>query len=302
VNMKWRMSLQVLLVLLLLLPLLWLSSIAMFGPGARVTLPQDKPLVPMLSREERLRLTTYEHDCGTDADCETQLRCVYDVRTARQHCTDSSCTEDGHCPDGFACIPFGTVNGKELVRVCSMLGVRKEGEICESLPSDRQEGCAKGLVCQGFCGRPCREEEPASCPEGYFCHVGGAGSSCLPTCEGRSCPADQRCVQLMGGHTSVCMTIHGQDCERTPCSRGMHCTLNTYPTTPGQVWMECLRNCGEDEPPCPEGSVCFLYQCRKSCDPQDSSVCGPGFSCGRNHPSMPWACVPGTRSRTTTEN
>lgn len=296
-HMNRRTVLPALLVLLLLLPLVWLGLISMSGLGARMPLSQGKPIVPMLSREERLRLTTYAHDCGTDADCETQLRCVYDGRTARQHCTDSSCAEDEHCPNGFACIPFGAVNGKELVRVCSILGVRKEGEVCESQPSEPQEACARGLLCQGFCGRPCRVEDPASCPEGYSCHEGSEGASCLPACEGLACPADQRCVRLMGGHASACMTIHGQDCERTPCAQGLHCTRNTYPTTPGEIWMECLRDCGENEAPCPEGTVCSLYQCRKSCDPQDSSSCGPGFSCGRNHPNMPWACVPGSRSR-----
>ncbi len=94
--------------LLMPLPLVWLLSVAMSGPGAsaRMTLPPGRTLVPMLSREERMRLTTYEHDCRTDADCDPQLRCAYDVPTSRYHCTDSLCTEDERCPEGFTCIPI----------------------------------------------------------------------------------------------------------------------------------------------------------------------------------------------------
>ena len=295
--MKWRLVLPALLGLLVPLPLAWLVYIAMSNSSHQMPLPQGKSFVPMLSREERLGLNTYEHDCRTDADCEPQLRCVYDVQTARQHCTDSKCTEDEHCPVGFACIPFRTINGKELVRVCSLIGIRKEGELCRDLPSDQKNGCMKGLVCQGFCGRPCRMDEPGSCREGYFCHEGSEGASCLPTCEGRACPAGQRCVRLMAEQASVCMTVHGQDCELNPCAEGLHCTRNTYPSTPGHIWMECLQYCGKSKPPCPEGMACFLFQCRKSCDPLDASACEPGFRCGRNHPNMPWACIPGLKSR-----
>jgi hypothetical protein len=293
--MNWRRVLPVLLSLLLPLPLLWLISIALSGTSAQVPLPQGKTLVPMLSPEERLRLSTYERDCRTDTDCESQLRCFYDMRTARQYCTDSRCTEDEHCSEGFTCLPLEATNDKELVRVCSLLGVRKEGELCERLPSARGAGCAKGLFCQGFCGRPCRMNE-SSCPEGFFCHEGSNGLSCLPTCKGHSCPEGQRCVPLAGEGASVCMTVHGEDCERPPCPEGLRCTRNAYPDAPDEIWMECLRSCGESEPPCPEGAVCTLYQCRKTCEPQDSSVCGEGFRCGSNHPDMPWACVPGTSS------
>jgi hypothetical protein len=296
--MKWRMVLPALLVLLMPLPLVWLLSIAISGPGpdARMTLPRGKTLVPMLSREDRLHLTTYAHDCRTDADCDPQLRCVYNAPTRRHHCTDSLCTEDEHCPQGFTCIPLSAENDKDLVGVCSLIGVRKEGELCRQVPERPKDGCAKGLFCQGFCGRPCQVDEPTSCPERYYCRADPEGSYCMPTCEGRPCPSGQRCVELMGGQGSVCMTIHGQDCQQIPCPQGLHCTLNTSPSTPGHIWMQCLQDCGRDKPPCAEGTACFLFQCRKSCDPENATACGPDFHCGRKHPSQPWVCLPGSAS------
>jgi hypothetical protein len=296
--MNWRTLLSSLLVLLLLLPLAWLLSIALSGHGPSLLLPQGKALVPMLSHEERLRLRTYDYECRTDADCESPLRCFYNPRTERQACADSTCMADSDCPGGFACrsFPCHTLearNGKDLVRICSPLGVRKEGERCASLPATRDEGCERGLLCQGFCGRPCRLDEPSSCPEGYFCREGNNGPSCLPTCEGRSCPEDQRCLPFSAEKASVCTKVHGQDCEQNPCPQGAQCTRYAYPTHPGEAWMECLRPCSEGEPLCAEGSVCYLYRCRKSCDPEAASACGPGFAC-KSRPGEPWTCVPDT--------
>lgn len=293
--MTWRMALSAGIAILLPLPLVWLVFIAMPRPDMQVPLPRGKTLFPMLTHEERVRLHTYEHDCRTDADCDPQLRCVYDMPTEREQCMDSKCTADEDCPEGFTCIPWAAENDKDLVRVCSLLGVRKEGELCDSMPIKQKDGCARGLVCNGICGRPCRMDDPDSCPRGHFCYEGSEVSSCLPTCEGRSCPNGQRCVELMD-KASVCMTIHGQDCEQNPCPQELQCTRNTYPNTPGEIWMECLSYCGENKPPCAEGTACYLFQCHKSCDPLDRSACGPDFHCGRSHPSMPWVCLPGSQS------
>lgn len=295
--MKWRTVLPGLLgVLLLPLPLLGLVYLAMSHPGARPSPPTGHHLVPMLSPEVRQGLRTYEQDCRTDADCESQLRCFYNLRTGRQYCTDSTCGTDEDCPEDFACRTLRAHNKEDFIRVCSLQGSRKEGELCEKLPRLLVDGCEKGLICSGFCGRPCSLEQPSSCPEGYVCKEGDHAPSCVPTCEGRACPAGQRCVSLMGGHGSVCMTVHGQDCELNPCPQGMYCTRSTYPTTPGKIWMQCLRRCGRSTAPCPEDSACFLFQCRQACNPEGPPVCEPGFACGRNQPGQPWVCLPGTRS------
>ncbi len=296
--MRWRTLLPVLLGLVVPLPLAGLLYIAMTGQGAALSPPRDKVLIPMLSFEERSRLRTYEQDCRTDSDCEPRLRCLYDMRTGRQSCTDSLCMMDQHCGDGFACRTLRADNGKDLVRACSLVGVRKQGELCDELPRIREAGCERGLICQGFCGLPCRMDAPSSCPEGFFCNEGDNGPSCLPTCEGRSCPVGQRCLPFFAEKASVCTTVHGQDCELNPCPQGSDCTRYAYPTHPGEAWMECLRECGDESaPPCPEGTVCHLFQCRKSCAPESDSTCGPGFSCG-SRPGAPWTCVPGTRSST----
>jgi hypothetical protein len=293
--MKWRAILSILLGILLPLPLVWLLSATMSGHGTHPTLPQGLRLVPMLTAEERQRLRTYDQACRTDAECESPLHCLGDRRTGRKHCTDSECLAESQCPPAHVCRARFTENSQEVVLGCSRVGVRKEGELCEEFPSIPEDGCEKGLLCQGFCGRPCRLDEPSSCPDGFVCKEGSDGPSCLPTCEGRACPAGQRCVtSLMGGIGSVCMTVHGQDCELTPCGKGLDCSIEVYPTAPGEVWMQCLGLCGDTEPRCPQGRVCSLYQCHQACEPDGPSVCEPGFAC-RRHPSSQTVCRPDSR-------
>jgi hypothetical protein len=290
-SMRWRTLMAALLGLLISLPLAWVLSIPLLG--TEPSRPQGLPVLPMLSLEERLRLLTYERDCETNADCDPPLGCFFNMRSQRTYCTDSVCATDRQCPKDFVCRTLKTKGGKSLVRVCSLSGEREEGELCAPLPSTREYGCGKGLLCKGRCGRPCRLEDPTSCPEGSFCEDGPDGPSCLPTCEGRSCPEGQRCLSR-GGRVSICATVHGQDCRRSPCPQGEVCMVYDYPQPRDEVWMECLRGCGDKEdPPCPEGAICHLYQCHKACTPGDPSVCGPGFTCGsRDH--APWTCVPHT--------
>ena len=294
--MNWRTILSSLLVLLLLLPLAWLLSTALSGHGPSLVLPHGKALVPMLSHEERLRLRTYDYECRTDADCDQPLRCFFNMLVHHSYCADSTCMTDAHCPEGFTCQTWATHSRKDQLRICSVVGVRKEGEVCLMLPREREDGCERGLVCRDRCGRPCRLEDPSTCPSGYFCEDDPSGPSCQPTCEGRTCPEGQRCVSR-GERISICAQVLGQDCQLNACPQGQGCSVHEYPEHSHAVWMECLQSCDmQGGPTCPEGTFCYLYQCRKSCTPQDSSVCGPWFGCGRNHPSMPWACVPSLKS------
>jgi hypothetical protein len=300
-RLEWRTLLAAMSGLLVTLPLAWLFYVAMFGWGARVPTAQGKTSIPMLSPEERRSLLTYGHHCETDTDCEPPLRCFFSTHTMNRYCTDSRCVTDMQCKDGFTCRPQAISNGDSL-RVCSLVGARKEGERCLEHAPTTDWACEKGLLCNSRCGRPCKVDDPSSCPEGFFCHSNSEeGPSCLPTCEGRTCAEGQRCVALdtpalEGKHASICASVLGQDCKQNPCPQGQRCRLYNYPEPATTVWMECLAYCGADVPPCPEGTVCHMYQCHKSCTPEDRSSCAEGFVCHRKASREPWRCVPAPRA------
>jgi len=297
--MKWRTRLAILLGLLLPLPLVWLLSFALYGHGlgdaTDASPAQPMRLVPMLTPGERQGLLTYKQECRTDADCDQPLRCFFNMLVQHSYCSDSTCMNEEHCPEGFTCQSWATDSGKDQLRICSVVGVRKEGEVCLMLPREREHGCERGLVCRDRCGRPCRLEDPSTCPSGYFCEDDPSGPSCQPTCEGRTCPEGQRCVSR-GERISICAQVLGQDCQLNACPQGQVCSVHEFPEHAHAVWMDCLQSCdGQGDPACPEGTICHLYRCRKSCTPEDSSVCGSGFKCG-HRPGEPWTCIPDTTS------
>jgi hypothetical protein len=292
--MERRSFLPALLGFLLPLPLMGLLYLALSGDEVPLPVPQGRFLVPMLTAAERQSLRTYGQECQTDADCEPRLRCTYD-REGRRSCVDSACGTNRDCPRDHVCRTQRAPNGKDLMRACARVGVRKEGELCDNFPVIPEEGCERHLLCSGFCGRPCRLNEPSSCPEGFNCRQDDDGPVCVPSCEGRSCPEGQRCITgLAGGIGSICMKVYGQDCELNPCPQGLRCIQTPSPSAPGKIWMECARSCGDT--PCPDGTVCSFYQCRTACDLQGPPVCGPGFACRRHDPGQPWACMPSSRS------
>lgn len=287
--MRWRTPLAVVLSLFLLLPLAWVIHVAMSG-GVRPT--PDAKVAPMLSTEERRSLMTYERPCGGSKDCESPLGCFFNTRARWMYCTDSRCMTDQQCSEDMACRTLKTVGGGLPIRHCTLVGVQKEGDSCFEMPSSRDEACERGLLCQERrCGRPCRLDEPESCPEGFFCREGLNGPSCLPTCEGRSCSVGQECVRLEEG-VSVCAEVHGQNCQQTPCPGEQKCFVWNPPNHPNEVWMTCLIRCGEENtPPCPDGFVCKVNYCRRSCDPGTPDVCGPYYRCDR-YKTEPWTCRP----------
>jgi hypothetical protein len=299
--MRWHALLAATLGLLLALPLAWLLHVATSGKGAEAPRSQDKPPVPMLSNEQRRALLTYGQSCMSDNDCESPLRCFFSTHTMSRYCTDSRCMTDLQCQEGFVCRTQATSDGAPL-RVCSLTGMRQEGEACWEHASSRDDACAKELLCQSRCGRPCQPEEPSSCPEGFFCQEGPLdGPSCLPTCEGRTCPDGQRCVALdrpplKGRHASICATVYGRDCQQTPCPQNQFCMLQISPQPVDAVWMQCTSSCGAGAPPCPEGTVCHQYRCHPACTPEDASCCEPGFTCHRKTDKEPWRCVPTPRA------
>ena len=287
---RWQTWVAALLGILIPLPLVWLLWLTWQKPQ------QPSPVatfIPMLQPDHRRALLTYQRDCHSDAECDPPLGCISSSISQARYCTDSMCETDAQCPDGFACAPLKTLEGNRFVRACTLIGERKEGERCAVLPSNLQEGCTQGLLCQGRCGRPCQLDNPSSCPEGFFCSEGRQGpASCLPTCEGRMCPEGQQCIS-QGRRGSICATVHGEDCLQQPCPEGQKCvTLEPF-HRPGEAWRECRQPCGgTSDSPCPEGTVCHLYQCIKTCEPEAVSSCEPGFTCTRRHDTEPWRCIP----------
>ncbi len=296
--MKWRPLLAVLLGLALPLPMAWLLYTFLLGnlagEGARLSLPHGVHPLPMLTLEERLRLPTYERDCRSDADCDPQLRCFFNMLSQRSYCTDSMCMTDEQCAEGFACRLLTTESHQDVLRACSLVGVRGEGEVCVALPRERKSGCRRDLLCRGRCGRPCRPDEPASCPEGYFCEEDIAGATCQPTCEGRTCPEGQQCIPR-GERVSICARVFGPNCLRNPCPSGQDCSIDDSFEVADAVWMQCMQSCFSKDAPCPDGTVCYFYSCRTACTREDPSVCAPGFAC-HGRPDEPLTCVPSPKA------
>lgn len=292
--MQRRVILLIVTALLLLLPLVGLMSYAVAGRWYVNTVPSQPSqanLVPMLDAEARQGLLTYKRKCRTNADCEQPLRCFFNMLVQHSYCADSTCLDDRNCPEGFACQSWSAKDKASLVRTCSLVGLRGEGEVCKMLPREREDGCARGLVCRGRCGRPCQPGDPTACAGGFFCMEDVSGPACQPSCEGHSCAEGQQCV-AEGQGVSACARVHGDNCQKNPCPEGTRCSMDYLPSATGVVWMQCLAACGSPErPSCPEGTQCYLYRCRKSCTVDDPATCEPGFAC-MNRSEQPQVCIP----------
>lgn len=287
--MRWRTGLLILLGMMLPLPLVWMALMPLWGMRAAETNTQ---LIPMLSPEQRRSLLTYERSCEKPGDCQAPLTCFMETRSGIYFCTDSRCMKDQDCSKGFACRAFRSAENDSIVNRCSPLGVQREGEPCDLYPDTQQRGCAPGLFCEkGWCGRPCVLTDPASCPEHFFCGQGVNGPTCLPTCRGRSCPEGEQCVAF-GERTSICAKLHGQDCEQTHCSSGQVCSTEGISDHADAVWRTCRTLCDKTRSTCSEGSVCHIFRCRQSCEPEGPDVCGPDRHCARRWPEDPWTCLP----------
>ncbi len=292
--MKWPRALGAFAAALLPLPWVFFFFSTQWGvsPGQ-----ESWRISPVLTLDVRRQLVTYQRQCQSGADCEAPMGCVAHWRLKKPICSDSECTTDLDCEQGDSCQVMKTVGQGPSVRVCVTQGWRKEGQQCTALPFNREDACAPGLRClAGWCGRPCREEEFASCPEGFFCAEDPVISACLPTCATRGCPEGQQCVQLgtvASQPVSVCVAVvHGTNCQQSPCPDGQRCFHQEVPERPGEVWMSCVQSCGNGKPTCPEGLACDTSFCRKLCDPQEAGACGPGMLCARRAPDLPWMCRP----------
>ncbi len=288
--MRWRGLAAVLLGLLLPVPLLAILASSWFRPLAPAE-PAQVRSVPMLSWEQRRQLATWRQPCRRSSDCESPLACFFDRHVQGLYCTDSDCVTDSQCGEGLVCRASDTWGGEVLKR-CALAGERQEGEGCEPLSRKYASACARGLFCNGRCGRPCQPGEPGSCPEGFFCPREGGpdGPSCLPTCEARGCPPGQACIRFSEGG-SVCSVVHGTNCQQSPCSEGQVCETHAPPERTESVWMRCESQCSADGTPCSEGFVCLFQRCVRSCHPDSPGTCGPGEKCERLRDGQRWACM-----------
>jgi hypothetical protein len=241
--MSWRTPLVALLGVVVALPLVLLARGALVrwqGPdesGADVS--------PILSVEERRRLQTFERSCEKREDCESLLGCLPLSSQGPNFCVASECRTDLDCAEGLACQVLETLGHGPRVRFCVPEGQRKEGEPCLRGASIHKNACEEGLLCAGFCGRPCRLDVPESCPAGSTCKRGPDGASCLPDCKGLGCPSGQECIDLSGG-VSVCASVVGQNCQRELCGERQRCSV-AYPKVDQgrlKIEMKCVQPSG----------------------------------------------------------
>lgn len=257
--------------------------------------PVPANVSPVLSFEERMERMTYLRQCEKSVECDAPLGCLKHWRLITPVCRDSDCSTDTDCDEGSSCQWFETEGEGPQVGLCITQGTRGEGERCRSFPSKQTDACGPGLRCfEGWCGRPCMRNGSESCPAGFFCAEEGA--TCLPTCEGLTCPEGQQCVRPNNRageqNGSACVTVHGSNCQPSGCPEGQRCLVFDAPHRPGEVWMECSQRCGEGRPECPQGLLCHRLFCRQPCDPQAPGGCGSGRRCGQSAPDEPWVCQP----------
>jgi hypothetical protein len=291
--MKWRAILGVTVGLMLPLAFIfdhcgaWLKEYQ-----TQIMTPQDTKSVPILEPDQRRALLTYGRSCESQKDCDPPLACLRFSPTGESVCIDSSCRTDLQCKQGFTCRTRKAPGDGALVRRCILIGNRKEGQPCFDSTRDLEEACERELLCgSGYCGRPCQLDVPSSCPAGFVCRGGPDAPSCRPFCKGGDCPAGQECVGV-GTDEASCMIVHGENCQRHPCSQGQQCNISYSPGS--EAWtaeMECLTPCDEKHP-CSEDSVCFMDGCRRRCGPGQEDVCGPRQRCAQYPFDHLWICKP----------
>jgi hypothetical protein len=274
--------------LVLLLRSLWAPPL----PAREVILTASGALEisPVLSVEERRGVLTFERPCSRQEDCEPPLGCL-SFNGKEGFCAASRCLTDLQCSGGQTCRVLPTLGQGPRVRACAPAGQLPEGVPCLALTMNEKESCARGLVCNGFCGRPCSPEAAAPCPEGFFCALGPSGPACAPTCEGHECPADQQCVRFARG-VSRCAAPVGDDCQRSPCPQGQQCTASFTPGRAHWAKLECELPCDSSEKRCPEGLLCHQGSCRRPCQPKGPEVCGAGRACNtlNSEEEGSWLC------------
>lgn len=216
--------------------------------------------------------------CRVNADCPQGEACAIDEMGHAVECRPDECAEDRDCLQGRVCRRVGSITGEPGPRMCVQKGIRKEGERCTDTPKSAEQACKASLYCQFlFCGRACELERPESCPGGFVCRKGIDRPSCLPSCEGQSCPEGKQCVHFAGKNFSACTEVMGENCQVNPCPLGKECYYFITDDSE-RVAMTCSIPC-IDNSSCPEGNLCDHGYCAQRCFPQNRKACGPGRVC-----------------------
>jgi hypothetical protein len=276
-RMSWSRPASIALGLLLPLPLVVALGSTWPLWDRSTSAPRGKSISPLLSWSERHELLSFERPCRTSKDCDPPLGCLDIDGGGNSFCVASECLSDLQCPEGFTCRVLKSWGDGLLVRFCVPRGKVSEGTLCVEAPANNLGACRPGLICAGWCGRPCQLDDPSSCPQGSFCANSLNGPACLPSCTEDSCLSGQQCIRFNEA-VSACATVAGENCQRTPCPKERKCT---YSYSPGhnRVQMECVSPCDEKAPSCPGGHICFWSACRRLCDRAGLAACEPGDQC-----------------------
>jgi len=237
---------------------------------------------PLLPADQARLLPTYGQDCLRPDDCEHPLGCIETEETGRGTCLNTQCDTNAHCDPGKYCRTFKTLGNSLPLRGCDVRqGARAEGEPCALGLGVEEVRCSAGLFCnRGWCSRPCDLSAASECPAGFFCQQGLDGPSCVPTCEGRTCPEGFQCAREAGG-ISVCARVRSGDCSSPSCPKGSSCTFTDVRSSDAGISLrlECVISCGEGLPACPSGQFCLGSRCRLTCDPLRDGTCPTGQRC-----------------------
>lgn len=275
-HMNWRRLVPIAAGLLLPLPLIIIGS-ALVGRPEFVSTIHGRDVSPMIPKDEKRRLPTFERSCRRHEDCDPPLVCLDLGGPKSALCVASECQTDLQCQEGFTCRVLSPLGGGPLVRFCVPEGPLVEGQACHEAPARKVDACQRGLICAGWCGRPCRLEDPQSCPHGFFCQDGLNGPSCLPSCTPGDCAPGRQCVHFRD-RISACLVVEGRDCQGSSCPSGQECTFS-YSPGEERIAMECVQPCGDAHSTCPAGSMCFANACRRLCEPDKANSCGPEEQC-----------------------
>jgi hypothetical protein len=241
--------------------------------------------------------------CQDDADCPTDMLCVYIEPCANDMCTSrlpggacrwlpgsrTECGSDADCPDGEVCKYFTPVGGG-VEQMCASENCDPDGADCLGLG----EECGEGLP-------PCWTA---------YCFGGSQGQYCSATCETSADCEGTACVTLqvnsietagacwlIDGSGDVCTSSAdcsgGETCQYWALHAGIELICAAPGTGGGVIGDSCSS--GED---CAD-KLCFTFASGQSCTQIcDTDLdCPLGYLCGgfnfQDHPEQRYsACMP----------